>query len=430
MQFTEPPISSTRSISSCAASSISSVSASTKYEPANGSAVSAAPDSWARICWVRSAIRAAVSLGRASASSNPFVWSDCVPPHTAAKPWSATRTMLLCGCCAASVTPPVCVWKRIFSERSSFDAEALAHDARPHPAGGAELRHLLEDVVVPVEEEGEPRAELVDLEAGVDRGLHVGDRVGEREAHLLHRRAALLAHVVAGDRDRVPLRHALVAVGEQVGGEAHRRAGRVDEVAARDVLLQHVVLGRAGELLGRHALLLADQLVEEQQHRRRGVDRHRGRDLVERDPVEDAPHVVDRVDGHAGAPDLAHAERVVRVAAELGGEVERHRQPRRPVVDQVVEALVRLLRARVARVLAHRPLAAAVHVRMDPARERVLARLAEALLEVRLDVARAVDVLDLDARVGEAALVVRADDRRDARLLLGRRGHGPQEYGA
>ena len=28
--------------------------------------------------------------------------------------------MLLCGCCAARVTPPVWVWKRIFSERSSF----------------------------------------------------------------------------------------------------------------------------------------------------------------------------------------------------------------------------------------------------------------------------------------------------------------------
>ena len=44
-------------------------------------------------------------------------------------------------------------------------AEALAHDPRPHPADGAELRDLLEDVVVAVEEEGEPRAELVDVQA-------------------------------------------------------------------------------------------------------------------------------------------------------------------------------------------------------------------------------------------------------------------------
>jgi hypothetical protein len=106
--------------------------------------------------------------------------------------------------------------------------------------------------------------------------------------------------VVAGDRDRVPLRHALAAVGEQVGRQAHRRLGRVDEVPARDVLLEDVVLGRAGQRLGGHALLLADELVEQQQHSRRRVDRHRGRDLVERDAVEDAPHVVDRVDRDAG----------------------------------------------------------------------------------------------------------------------------------
>ena len=96
--LTEPPRPSTLSISSDARVSISSVSASTKYEPANGSTLSATPDSWPMICWVRSAIFAARSVGSASASSNPFVWSDWVPPHTAANPWRATRTMLFSGC--------------------------------------------------------------------------------------------------------------------------------------------------------------------------------------------------------------------------------------------------------------------------------------------------------------------------------------------
>ena len=40
----------------------------------------------------------------------------------------------------------------------SLRAEALAHDVRPHPPGGAELRDLLEDVVVAVEEERQARA--------------------------------------------------------------------------------------------------------------------------------------------------------------------------------------------------------------------------------------------------------------------------------
>ena len=42
--------------------------------------------------------------------------------------------MLLTGCCAVSVTPPVCVWKRIFWERSSWEPKrsriACAHMLR------------------------------------------------------------------------------------------------------------------------------------------------------------------------------------------------------------------------------------------------------------------------------------------------------------
>ena len=61
---------------------------------------------------MRSAIVAARSVGSASASSNEFVCSDCAPPQTAESAWTATRTMLFSGCCAVSVEPPVCAWKR------------------------------------------------------------------------------------------------------------------------------------------------------------------------------------------------------------------------------------------------------------------------------------------------------------------------------
>src|SRR5216110_2035126 len=69
------------------------------------------------ICCVRSAIRAACSVGSASVSSREFVWSDCVPPSTPANAWIATRTMLLYGCCAVSEHPAVCVWNRRMAER-------------------------------------------------------------------------------------------------------------------------------------------------------------------------------------------------------------------------------------------------------------------------------------------------------------------------
>ena len=304
-------------------------------------------------------------------------------------------------------------------------AEAVAHDVRPHPPRRAELRDLLEDVVVAVEEERQPRRELVDLEAGVDRGLHVGDRVAQGEGDLLDGRAALLAEVIAGDRDRVPARDVLLAVGEQVRRQPHRALGRVDEVPARDVLLEDVVLGRAAQLVGRHALLLADERVEAQQHGRGRVDRHRRRDGVQRDPVERGAHVVDRVDRDAGAADLAEAALVVGVQAELGRQVERHRQPGRAVREQVLVALVGLLGGRVARVLAHRPGARAVHLRVHAARVREGAGFAQ--LELAGEVVLVIEALDLDARVGEAARIVRADDRGDGQALVFG-GHGAQAY--
>ena len=73
---------------------------------------SATPDSYAITCWVRSASLAVSSVGSASTSSRAFVWSDCVPPRTAASASIAVRTTLFIGCWAVSDTPAVCVWKR------------------------------------------------------------------------------------------------------------------------------------------------------------------------------------------------------------------------------------------------------------------------------------------------------------------------------
>jgi hypothetical protein len=69
---------------------------------------------------VRSASRAAFSVGSAIASSNEFVCSDWVPPSTAASPWTATRTRFTSGCCAVSCTPAVWVWKRSIHDFGFF----------------------------------------------------------------------------------------------------------------------------------------------------------------------------------------------------------------------------------------------------------------------------------------------------------------------
>ena len=99
-------------------------------------------------------------------------------------------------------------------------------------------------------------------------------------------------------------------------------------------------------------------------------------------------------------PDLALGARVVGVEPELGRKVEGDREPRLPLREQIAIAGVRLLGRGEARVLADRPGAAAVHVSVDPARERRGAR----RLELGRRVLRPVDRLDLDSRLGQALI--------------------------
>ena len=95
---------------------------------------------------------------------------------------------------------------------------------------------------------------------------------------------------------------------------------------------------------------------------------------AEVDAREQRLHVIQRVDRHALAADLAERAHVVGVVAHQRRHVERGRQPGLPVVEQVAEALVGLLRRPEARELPHRPQPPAVHARVHAARERILAR--------------------------------------------------------
>ena len=284
--------------------------------------------------------------------------------------------------------------------------EALLHDPGPHPAGRPELGDLLEEVHVAGEEERDPPCEGVQRHAGVEGGRDVGDGVGQGEGDLLHRGAARLPHVVAGDGDDVPPGDALLAVGEEIGDEPHALAGGEDVGAAGGVLLQDVVLDRAPDAVCRHAVALGDQLVGEQQDRGGRVDGHRRRDEVEGDALEQDLHVLDRRDGDAGAPHLALGAGMVRVVAHLGGEVERHREPGLAPFQEELEALVGLLGGAEPRILAHGPEPVPVHLRVDAPGERIPAGPSEIAGRIpppeRLG---AVGGLDLDPRVGEAPVL-------------------------
>src|SRR5256885_10747692 len=128
--------------------------------------------------------------------------------------------------------------------------------ARPDPPRRAELRDLLEEVVVHVEEEREVRDEVVWVEARCDAPFHVLEAVDERKGQLLERRGTGFADVVTGDRDRVPPRNVARAVTESVDDETHRGLHRHDPLALRYVLLESVVLDRAAEPIERDPALL------------------------------------------------------------------------------------------------------------------------------------------------------------------------------
>ena len=108
--------------------------------------------------------------------------------------------------------------------------------------------------------------------------------------------------MVAGNRDCVPAGNLSLAVLEDVRNQPQRLRGRVDVSPAGDVFLEYVVLNGSGQRRPWDPVALTDQLVHQQERRCRCVDGHRRRDLVERDPVEEDLHVVDRVDRD---PDLA-----------------------------------------------------------------------------------------------------------------------------
>ena len=77
---------------------------------------------------------------------------------------------------------------------------------------------------------------------------------------------------------------------------------------------------------------------------------------------------------------------MVGVVAHQRRHVERRREPRLAVVEQVAEALVGLLRRPEARELPHRPQPPAVHARIHAARERELARQPDRRVGIRRQV--------------------------------------------
>ncbi len=159
-------------------------------------------------------------------------------------------------------------------------------------------------------------------------------------------------------------------IGEDVGDDPHRRTGRIDVGVAHHELFEDVVLDRAGQLLRADALLFGGHDVERHDGQDGAVHGHRHAHRVERDAVEQRPHVEDRVDRDAGHADIARDARVVAVVAAMGREVEGDREAL--LAGREVTAIegVGILGRGEAGILPDRPGLMDVHGRIGAAQER------------------------------------------------------------
>ena len=144
-------------------------------------------------------------------------------------------------------------------------------------------------------------------------------------------------------------------VGDRVGDQAHRGAGRERVGAAAQVLLEDVVLGRALERRLGHPLVFGGDDVEGQQPGGGGVDRHRGVHLVQRDVLEQGPHVALVGDRDAHLAHLAPGQLVVGVVAGLGRQIEGDRQAGLALLEVAPVELVGAPGVRMPCICAHHP---------------------------------------------------------------------------
>ena len=152
--------------------------------------------------------------------------------------------------------------------------------------------------------------------------IDIGQTVGQRKGQLLHSSRARLADMVAADADGVPARHVARAELDGIRHQAHRWFWREEKLFLRDILFENIILQRAAQFGTWKAIFLSVDDIHGPDYRSRAIDRHRGRDFVERQILVEDLHIGQGRDGHAAFAELARSHRVVGIVAVERGHIK------------------------------------------------------------------------------------------------------------
>ena len=254
-----------------------------------------------------------------------------------------------------------------------------------------------------IEEEAQPRREIVDFESPAQGPFHVLHPIVEGESQFLQRCRTRLPNVIAADGNGVEAWSEERRELDGVDHQPHRRRRREDEFLLRDIFLQDVILQRARSFFPSSSLLLDRHQVHGPQHVGGRVDGHGNAGLVQLDAGEENLHVFQRIDSHPAFAHLSFALRGVGVVSHQGRQVKGYGQPSAAVSQQVAVARVGLFRRGKAGELAHGPEFAAVPGAMDAARIRRLA--GKPKRPVRRQIGRSIELPNRHARdAGKSSL--------------------------
>src|SRR5438105_9624225 len=137
-----------------------------------------------------------------------------------------------------------------------------------------------------IEEEGQARCKLVDLQAALECSVYIGQPVGNSEGQFLDSGGSRLANMVATDADGIPARHMACAKLDGIRHQAHGRLRWEEKLFLRAVLLEDIVLQRAAQLSHGEAALLGVDNIHGPDDRGRAINRHRGGYSIERQAAE------------------------------------------------------------------------------------------------------------------------------------------------